>query len=161
MCHEPWLGRMYQFELLVKKVQKIYLIINFESMYNFVFWFFYKFFEWRKDFTSVFLASATVALAFVIHLMLMYSLLRYFTGFSFDTMDRSYIDRKLILLPFVLALFLIFYFGYYKLKSESILEKYKSVIFFKPLNIMYILLILAVPLLIAIKINFMINNTGN
>ncbi len=125
-------------------------------MYNFVFWFFYKFFEWRKDFKSVFLASVIVVLSFLIHLMLIYNVLRYFSGFGFDTMNRSYVDRKLILLPFVLVLFLIFYFGYYKFKSEHILEKYKSEKFSKPLNIIYILLILVVPLLIAIKINFII-----
>lgn len=127
-------------------------------MYNFVFWFFYKFFEWRKKFKSVFLASAVVGLAIIIHVMLLYNIVRFFTGFNFEMMYRSYDDRKIILLPFVLGLYLIIYFGYYKIKSEYILEKHKLKKISSPLNIIYIFLILAVPLLIAIKFNSMIFN---
>jgi hypothetical protein len=125
-------------------------------MYNFVFWYFYKFFEWRKDFKSVFLASAIVGLAIIIHVMLIYNLIKYFTGFSFGIMNGSYTDRKLIFLPFVLAVFLITYYSYYKTQSGYILEKNKLGKISSPLNIFYILLILVVPLLVAIKFNSLI-----
>lgn len=119
-------------------------------MYNFVFWFFHKFFEWRKGFKSAFLASAMVGLTFIIHVLLAYALLRYFTGIHLGKVNGNYSDRKLLYSPFVIGIFLMTYFFYYKKKSQVILNKKENGNFSNPKNIFYILVILVIPLLLVI-----------
>ncbi|MCP9750046.1 hypothetical protein [Ferruginibacter sp. HRS2-29] len=119
-------------------------------MYNFVFWFFYKFFEWRKGFKSIFLSAAMVGLTVLIHLLLLYAVIRYFTNTTLGKLNGSYTDRKLLYSPFVIGIFLIVYFFYYRRKSEVVLNKKENDRFSRPINIFYIILILVVPLLLAI-----------
>lgn len=121
-------------------------------MYNFVFWFFYKFFEWRKGFKSSFLAAAMVGFAMEIHLALLYAIVRYFTGLSVGGLTGSYGQRRLILLPFAIAWCFIIYYIYYKKKAPDILEKYTNEHFSKTKNILFIILLLVVPLVVAIKL---------
>ena len=121
-------------------------------MYNFVFWFFYKYFEWRKGFKSVFLASLIVALALLIHIMLLYSVARYLNLITISQLNKSYVERKVIRLPFVLILYLSVYFFYYKSKAEIILETYKSRKYNSYSNILLASGILLLPLILAITI---------
>jgi hypothetical protein len=125
-------------------------------MYNFIFWFFYRFFEWRKGFQSVFLSSAMAGLAMLMHLLLGYCLLRYFGLIPISTFTETYTQRKLIILPFVLIFFVILYYGYYKNHAHNILEKRPREKFSRPVNILYMTLILVVPLLIAIRLTNLI-----
>jgi hypothetical protein len=122
-------------------------------MYNFIFWFFYKFFEWRKGFQSFFISGTMVAFAVIIHLLLLYNILRYFTGFTIPYFSGNYGQRKLILLPMVIVLFFMLYFGYYKNKGEGILLKYEGKKFSNSKNIIFIIFLLVVPLIIVIKLS--------
>ena len=124
-------------------------------MYNFVFWFFYRFFEWRKGFQSSFIAGAMVVFTLAIHLLLLYGIVRNFTGIAFPYFSGSYGQRKLMLLPLVVVLFFILYFGYYKKYGDKILSKYGDKKFSKPKNIIFIILLLVVPLIAAIKLTNM------
>jgi len=119
-------------------------------MYNFVFWFFYRFFEWRKGFQSSFLSASMVAFVLLIHLGLLYSIIRYFTGFSFTYLTGSYGQRKYMLLPFMLLLFFLVYLIFYKNRTTEVLEKYGDNKFSSAKNIVLVLLITVVPLIAAI-----------
>lgn len=96
-------------------------------MYNFIFWFFYKFFEWRKGFKSSFIASAMVGLTILVHLGLVHSIIRYFTRFTIGVFSNSYGYNRLILLPVVILWFYILYQFYYKKRADEILEKRKKI----------------------------------
>jgi hypothetical protein len=124
-------------------------------MYNFVFWFFYKFFEWRKGFQSPFLAGAMVVLAISFHLILIHSVIRYFTGFTVGTFSDNYGYNKLIMLPIVLALFFTLYLVYYKKKASQILSRYNGYRISSLRNILLVMLILVVPLIITIVLTNM------
>ena len=121
-------------------------------MYNFVFWFFYKFFEWRKGFKSFFLPAGMVGLAVLIHLGLAYSIVRYFTGFTVEFLSSSYGYNRLILLPIILFFFFCLYQLYYKKNAERILEKRRIDNFSQPRNILLIILVLVLPLLVSIRL---------
>jgi len=119
-------------------------------MYNFVFWFFYKFFEWRKGFRSSFLSACMVGLAIIIHLGLIHSVLRYFTGFTIGVFTSRYGYNRLLLLPIILSCFFVVYQFYYRKRANDILKHYGEEQVFSIKNILYIVLIMAVPLIIAI-----------
>ena len=126
-------------------------------MYNLIFWFFYKPFEWRKGFQSSFIAGAMAGLTLVIHLLLLYRILTYFIGFKLPYFTGNYGQRRLMLLPLVIIFFFILYFGYYKKKTGDILEKYKDKKFSKPKNIFLIILLIAVPLIVVIRLAKTVN----
>ena len=117
-------------------------------MYNFVFWFFYKYFEWRKGFRSPSTAATMVGLTITVHLTFLYSLLRYISGFSIGSFGNwySYGQRKLMLLPLALLLYYLVYLFYYKKKTTSILEKYADEKFSAARNIFVVVCLLVVPL---------------
>ncbi|OQP64204.1 hypothetical protein A4R26_33735 [Niastella populi] len=119
-------------------------------MYNFVFWFFYKFFEWRKKFKSPFLPASMVGLTMIIHLGLIHAFLRYFTGFNIGVISNKYGYNRLILLPIVLLWFFLVYQLYYKKRSDEILKHYSESCFYSLKNILYIILVIVVPLIVAI-----------
>ena len=124
-------------------------------MYNFVFWFFYKYFEWKDKDDSTFIPSAVVILTFTFHLILLFSLLRHFTDISIDLIpwgkDLSYGQRKYLGMPFVMLLFFLVWYFYYRKKSKAILAKYEGKNPFTVKNILLIILIMIVPLIIAIR----------
>jgi len=122
-------------------------------MYNFIFWFFYRFFEWRKGFQSSFLACAMVSLALVIHISLAYQVLSYFAGVKLPYLSGSYGQRRLILMPLVIILFFILYFIYFRRKAADILERYSGKSFSKPINIIFIALLLIFPIFIIVKLS--------
>lgn len=117
-------------------------------MYNFVFWFFYKYFEWKDNDSFSFIPAGIVALAIEMHVFLLYSFIRYFTGFGFGISKTSY--GKLFFIPFILVLWLFVYFIYYRDNANRILDNKKDQKFSTPRNILYIVLILVVPLLLVI-----------
>jgi hypothetical protein len=98
------------------------------SMYNFIFWFFYKFHEWKNKDNSSFVPSCAVMVAFIIHVFFIYSIFRYYTesnplGWG---NDLSYGQRKYLMFPFALLLFFLVWFLYYRKKAKYILAKYEG-----------------------------------
>lgn len=118
-------------------------------MYNFLFWFFYKFFEWRKGFKSTFLSASMVGLAIIVHLGLLHAILRYLTGFNIGVFSNHYGYNRLILLPIVITWFFIM-FQVYKRISNDILRRYNEKYNLNFKTTFYVALILIVPLIISI-----------
>ncbi len=117
-------------------------------MYNFVFWFFYRFFERRKRFKSVFVATSIVGLAMVLHLALIYSILRSLAVFKVDPWEGSYGKRKYLLMIAAVVFFLLVYLLYYKNNAKEILEQYQGKKFSSSKNVLKIILLLVAPLII-------------
>lgn len=122
-------------------------------MYNFIFWFFYKYFEWKNKDESNFIPSALVVFTLSIHLFLVYSLVRFFTGINYLSFKTtlSYGERKFLLLPFVLLIFFVVWYFYYKPRTSIILENYKEKKPFTIRNYFYLFLIIILPLILAIQ----------
>jgi len=121
-------------------------------MYNFIFWFFYKFFEWRDKYKSPFLSSAMVGLVIVIHLSVIYSVIRYLSGYTVGMPSDKYAYNKLILLPFVILLFFFIYKFYYKKREQEILTRFGDRNAFSVRNILIVVFVIVVPLMIAIRL---------
>ena len=122
-------------------------------MYNFVFWFFYKYFEWKSKDDSTFIPATLVIFSFIIHLFLIYSIYRYGTHtnpLEWGT-GLSYGQRKYLMFPFVILLFFLVWYFYYRKKSKAILSKFEGRKAFTVKNILLIILIMVVPLIIAIR----------
>lgn len=122
-------------------------------MYNFIFWFFYKYFEWKDKTPSAFVAASMVMFTLIIHLMLLYSILRYFTGLNVGVFSDNYVINKLCLLPFALTFMALTYLIYYRKRSAGIVAKYddNNMEPFTFKNIALVLLIIVVPLIIMVK----------
>jgi len=121
-------------------------------MYNFIFWFFYKFFEWRDKYKSPFLAASMVGFVVVIHLSAVYAVFRYFSGSTISLFSDNYAYNRLMLLPIVILFFFIVYRLYYKKKVDEILAKFDERNPFSVKNIAIVVLLIIVPLLFAIKL---------
>jgi len=128
-------------------------------MYNFVFWFFYKYFEWKDKDDSTFIPSAVVILTFTFHLILLFSLFRYFTDININLIpwgkDLSYGQIKYLGMPFVILLFILVWRFYYRKKAKIILSKYEGKKPFTIKNIWLIIFIMVVPLIVAIRLTNM------
>jgi hypothetical protein len=122
-------------------------------MYNFIFWFFYKYFEWKDKDDSTFVPSCLVFLALAFHAILLYSILRYYSGVNplgwGETL--SYGQRKLIMFPFAILMFFLIWYFYYRKKAKQILEARQDRKALTVKNIVLVLLIMVVPLIIAIR----------
>lgn len=129
-------------------------------MYNFIFWFFYKYFEWKDKDDSIFIPSAVVILTLTFHSILLFSLLRYFNIINIDLLpwgkDLSYGQRKYIGIPFIILLFFLVWYFYYRRKSKAILSRYGDKKPFTVKNILLVILIMVVPLIIAIRLTNMV-----
>ncbi len=122
-------------------------------MYNFIYWFFFKFYEWKDKSDSTFLPSCASTVALEIHVLLIYSIMRYSSVVSYvDYGNLSYSDRKYLFLPFALLLFLVTWFFYYRRRHIAIMKKFDAKKPFTFLNITLVILIFAVPLLVAIRL---------
>lgn len=123
-------------------------------MYNFIYWFFYKLFEWRNNEKSTFMPTIAVVLAFIIHFFLFYSFFRLLTHsnpLSWGE-DLTYGERKYLMLPIVLVMFFGVWYFYYRKRSEYIVSSYQ---FKKPFtfeNIALVFLIIVIPLIVSIRI---------
>jgi hypothetical protein len=118
-------------------------------MYNFVFWFFYRFFEKRKKFRSVFVATSLVGLVILVHISLLYSILNFFSLFRIKSWQGSYGVIKYFLIGIVCIFFLIIYMVYYKRNARKILARYHGGKFSSPENVFKIVLLLVIPLIIV------------
>lgn len=126
-------------------------------MYNFVFWFFYKFYEWKDKDDSTLIPTAPAVITGLIHLFLLYSIYRFSTHtnpLEWGT-GLSYGQRKYLMFPFVILLFFLVWYFYYRKKSKAILSKYEGKKPFTIRNILLIILIMVVPLIIAIRLTNM------
>ena len=126
-------------------------------MYNFVFWFFYKHFEWKNKDDSTLIPAMLVLLSIVIHLAFVYSIYRYSTHtnpLEWGT-ELTYGQRKLIMFPFAILLFFLVWYFYYRKRSKTIISKYEGKKPFTIKNILLIILIMVVPLIIAIRLTNM------
>lgn len=119
-------------------------------MYNFIFWFFYRFNESKNGFKSVSSAAWVVGIAIIIHLSLIHSITRYFTGFTIGTFSEKYAYNKLVLLPFVILFCASLYWFYYKKRGDEILSKYENKSFSTPRNILLILAFMVIPVITLI-----------
>ena len=119
-------------------------------MYSFIFWFFYKYFEWRIYTRSPLLGYCMVAAAISIHLFLIYSVVYYLTGYDIAAFSNAYGYDKLMMLPYALLLFFIIQYFYYRKKTQHILDKYGDRPLFTIKNIALVLLIMVIPLVLVI-----------
>lgn len=119
-------------------------------MYNFIFWFIYKFFEKRQDIKSIFLASSFTALVILIHLLLLFCIVTILSGTSIQSMQGSYVQRKAILFPFVFLFFIMIYFAYYKWNSLRILSKYEKRDPFSSNNFSVFFVVSILPLILVL-----------
>lgn len=126
-------------------------------MYNFVFWFFYKFYEWKDKDDSTFIPATLVVLTAGEHLLLVYAIYRYATHTNpLEWGDSlSYGQRKYMMFPFVILFFFLVWYFYYRKKSKPILERYEGKRPFTIKNILLIILIMVIPLIIAIGLTNM------
>jgi len=124
-------------------------------MYNFIFWFFYKYFEWKDKDDSTFIPSTLVSISIISHLGLLYAIYKAISGLNPLEwgVDLSYGQRKVIYLPLVALLFTIVWYFYYKKHAKSILTKYEGKKPFTIRNIIYVLLIIAMPIIIIAKLS--------
>lgn len=93
-------------------------------MYDFIYWFSFKFFDWRKGFKSSSLSSAMGRLSIASHFLFIHSIVRYFTGWNLGTFSNNYTINKLILLPLAFCFFFIIDKFFYSARKEKILKKY-------------------------------------
>lgn len=123
-------------------------------MYNFIFYFFYKYFESRKDFSPRFSALCAVAGTQFIHSFFIVTAIKHFFKINIlpTAFSQSYMINKLYWGP-ILAIWLLFVFFYYrKDRVVHILEERdklgEKVFTFK--NIATIILAIGVPLILGI-----------
>lgn len=123
-------------------------------MYNFIFYFFYKYFESRKDFSPRFSALCAVAGAQFIHAFFLVTAIRYCFKINIlpAAFSQSYMINKFYWMP-ILAIWLLFVFSYYKRERVNhILEERdklgEKVFTFK--RIAMIILVIGVPLVLGI-----------
>lgn len=124
-------------------------------MYKFVYWFFYEFFIWRKGFESSFVASSIVGLAIVLHLVLIYSLVKQFTGWTVTPflVNFEYGVRKWVMILSILPLFFALDFLYFRRRKDAILDEYREQEPFSTKNIAFILLLMLMPLVMIFVLN--------
>ncbi len=122
-------------------------------MYNFVFWFFFRYFERRKRFRSVFVATSMVGVTLTIHLALIYLILSSLEVYKVKPWEGSYGSRKYLLIFAAIIFFLLLYLFYYKKNSKRILDKHQGEKFSNSKNIIKIILILVVPMIIFFALN--------
>jgi len=124
-------------------------------MYHFIYWFFYKYFIWRKSFRSSIVASSTVGLAIAIHILLVLSIIKVFTGWTIKSFltNYEYGARKWIMILMILPLFFGLDFFYFRKRKDEILNKYVAQNPFTTKHIALIFLIMLVPLILTFVLN--------
>jgi len=129
-------------------------------MYNFIFWFFYKYFEWKDKDDSTLIPSAIVFIVIIIHFGLLYSAIKLFAGWDFSLGGEfSYGQRKYMLLPIALLAFFLTWYFYYRKKAQAILKKYENRPPFSLKNFTLLILMIVIPLVLSIKLtNLAFNN---
>lgn len=121
-------------------------------MYNYVFWFFYKYFEWKDKDDSTFIPTTLVVLCFCIHVFLGYSIYRVATHSNLLEWQTQlkYGQNKYVLILFIVIIMVIIWLLYYKKRATMIIGHYKDKKPFTVKSIFIITLIMIVPLVIAV-----------
>ena len=122
-------------------------------MYNFIFYFFYKYFEKTRDSTPKYRAILTVAVTIGFHLFFIISIVKYVFDITIPRFDESYFFNKLYMMPFALLLILFIYLYYNQNRINKILGHYNNeekVFTFK--NVATIIFVIIVPLILGITL---------
>lgn len=124
-------------------------------MYKFVYWFFYKYFMRRNKFRSSFVASSAVGLTISLHILLILSLVKQFTGWSVRPFltEHEYGERKWVMILLTLPFFFALDFLYFRKRKKAILDNYSEYKPFSIKNISFILLLMLVPLVLIFVLN--------
>jgi hypothetical protein len=123
-------------------------------MYNFIFSFFYRYFNKRNDLTPRFSAALAVALTVFFHLFLFANLITFFTDINLagKPFSQDYSINKLYLMPFGIVYVYSFVFFYNRKRAMAILSKYPTNYkWISVKNILLILLIMIMPFLLGIQ----------
>ena len=120
-------------------------------MYNFVFWFLYKYYE-RKGSKSRRGPAWLVVTVIWIHLMVIIEAVEKITGVDPLKYFRltTFLDNKINLCLVIITSMMLSYNVYYKKKADRIFEKYEKVNPFSVRNILLFFIIVFVPLFFAL-----------
>ncbi|NIG55313.1 hypothetical protein [Chitinophaga sp. Cy-1792] len=121
-------------------------------MFDFMFWFLYKYFEKKNGYKSVFQPATFVTLSVGLFIALGFALIRLFTGWYVGSFSRDYETNKLCLAPFVLGFLAVLYFLYFKPQAARILLKYQEREWNTTANKLVVLALLIVPLVLTMVI---------
>ena len=134
-------------------------------MYKFIFYFIYHSQVNQKDggpFVARYIASIIVFVAIIFHILLIYSIFRYFL-FAFYKSDisvdagRSFSHKLLFWLPLVVPIFIVVYKYFNQKRIGEILKKYEGIHhFYSFLNVLKFFIIIFLPLFIGI---LLVNNS--
>ena len=120
-------------------------------MYDFIFYFFFRYFLSRNSSIPRYNAVLTVFLTVVIHLFCFLSVVKHYTQLHLPRFSEDYFTNKLLSMPFVLLLILFFQLAYNKNKTDRILNSRKSSgEIFSLQNLVLVFIIEVVPLLTGI-----------
>ena len=121
-------------------------------MYNFIYIFFYRL-SFKKNPDAKGAAKTFVALASFMHLFFFVSIVTFIFDIKISSLDDSSILNKLFFLPVLILWYFFIALFYNKKKINKLIsenEDKKSVVSVK--NILFILIIMVLPTIIAIKL---------
>jgi len=121
-------------------------------MYNFVYYFFYRYFKDKGNDTYKFMASSSVFLTVLFHFITILRIIE----ISFKVVlpryvfYKDYLNNKMAYFPVVFILIFVFYFFYNKKRVDHIVNTYpKDFDIYSVKSIVKILLICLLPLLLV------------
>ncbi len=117
-------------------------------MYNFIFIFFYKYFQRLKDPIPRYRAILAVTTTIGFHVFCLVSILKYFLNITLPRFDERYLINKFYIIPFILVLVLLVYLYYNKNRTDEIIKSKKNMFTIK--NIFTIILIIILPVIVGI-----------
>lgn len=119
-------------------------------MYDFLFWFTLKFYEHRDKDDSSFIPALTVTVAFLIHIGMIYTIVRYYTGYNFDWANGPWgIREKFLIMSGMFLLGIIVWLIFYRKRKEAILKCYENSYAFRFINYVFVFLMLVAPVLVG------------
>lgn len=124
-------------------------------MYSFIYFYFYKYFQWKGESDPKDAAIYGVMTAVFFHLFFIVTIVNYF--FQSNILELAFVkgQSKYIFLPLVILIMVVIH-RVYKNKAEKIIEKYKErENFFNWLNSLSVILIVVGPLCLGI---YFLNN---
>jgi len=119
-------------------------------MYNFIYYFFFQFFSWKKDNDPKDSALYGVMLAFFCHGFFVVTTINFITESNFLASGFGKNSHKFYAAPFIIAI-MFFVHRIFKKKSERIIEKYKGKKMLTATNILFAVLLIIVPLILGIQ----------
>lgn len=120
-------------------------------MYNFIFYFYYKYFKKRNDFDPIFSAKVGLTSTIAFHIFFLLVIFKYFLDVSIPRFHESYAINKAYLIPVVILQLIIVLVIYNKKRTRRIIQQYElEEKIFSIKNILFIIFINVFPLLIGI-----------